>query len=242
MTGEWIARSRVISHSPVARLGIRRVVCHNGVMPSQNTFRGTSQALQTVSQDLTQVGAADTPPPAQPSRRAPRRVTAVDLKGLALDYLDRFSATKQRVRQVMLRKIRLSARAYGDDPGPIIAALDEAIQWLEGRGFLSDRAYAEGKARALVARGTSRQRILANLAAKGVRGEDAREALDRLAVEYEEPELEAAQRYARRRRIGPYRADPEARAGLRDKDLACMARAGFAGRVARQVIDSELEA
>ena len=208
-------------------------------MSSQNTFRGTSQAPQTGSQDLPHLGAVDTPPPAKPSRRAPRRVTAADLKGLALDYLDRFSATKQRVRQVMLRKIRLSARAHGDDPAPIVAALDEAIQWLEGRGFVSDRAYAESKARALAARGTSRQRILANLAAKGVGGDDAREALDRLALEYEEPELEAAQRYARRRRIGPYRADPEARAEARDKDLACMARAGFAGRVARQVIDAE---
>ncbi|HWB46987.1 MAG TPA: RecX family transcriptional regulator [Hyphomicrobiaceae bacterium] len=169
-------------------------------------------------------------------------MTAADLKGLALDYLDRFSATKQRLRQVMLRKIRLSARAHGDDPAPIVAALDEAIQWLEGRGFLSDRAYAESKARALVARGTSRQRILANLAAKGVNGEDAREALERLALEYEEPELEAAQRYARRRRIGPYRADASERAELRDKDLACMARAGFAGRVARQVIDADTDA
>ena len=215
-------------------------------MSSQNAFRGTSQAPQTMSQDMPHPGAADTPPPSSTAsrtgRRAPRRVTAADLKGLALDYLDRFSATKQRVRQVMLRKIRLSARAHGDDAAPIIAALDEAIQWLEGRGFLSDRAYAEGKARALVARGTSRQRILANLAAKGVGGDDAREALDRLALEYEEPELEAAQRYARRRRIGPYRADAQERAELRDKDLACMARAGFAGRVARQVIDAEADA
>jgi regulatory protein len=192
-----------------------------------------------MSRDMSHAGVAETPQPTPPARRAPRRVTAADLKGLALDYLDRFAATRQRLRQVMLRKIRLSARAHGDDPAPIVAALDEAIQWLEQRGFLSDHAYAESKARALVARGTSRQRILANLAAKGVSGDTAREALDRLALEYEEPELEAAQRYARRRRIGPYRADPAARAACRDKDLACMARAGFAGRVARQVIDAE---
>lgn len=210
-------------------------------MPSHSTFRGTSQATLSVSQDLTHVGAPDAPQPAASSRRAPRRVTPADLKGLALDYLDRFSATRQRLRQVMLRKIRLSARAHGDDPDPVVAALEEAILWLEDRGFLSDRTYAEGKARALVARGTSRQRILANLAAKGVAGETARAALDQVALEYEEPELEAAQRYARRRRIGPYRADPELRAATRDKDLAAMARAGFAGRVARQVIDAEVE-
>jgi regulatory protein len=211
-------------------------------MPSQNTFRGTSQAPLTMSQDMTPAGAQAAPQPGPSHKRAPRRVTAADLKGLALDYLDRFSATRQRLRQVMLRKIRFSARAHGDDPAPIIAALDEAIQWLEGRGFLSDRAYAESKARALVARGTSRQRILANLASKGVSGDTAREALDQVALEYEEPELEAAQRYARRRRIGPYRADAKARAASRNKDLASMARAGFAGRVARQVIDAEIEA
>jgi len=180
--------------------------------------------------------------PAKAARRAPRRIAAADLKGLALDYLDRFAATRQRLRQVMLRKIRKSARLHGDDPEPIIAALDEAIRWLEGRGFLSDKAYAEGKARALAARGTSRAHILANLAAKGVGGDDARAALDSLALEYEEPELEAAQRYARRRRLGPYRNDAETRAAQRNKDLAAMARAGFAGRIARQVIDAELEA
>jgi len=194
-------------------------------------------------QDLTPSGAQVVPPAAAgDNKRAPRRVTPADLKGLALDYLDRFSATRQRLRQVMLRKIRLSARAHGDDPEPIIAALEEAILWLEERGFLSDSAYAESKARALVARGTSRARILANLASKGVAGDTAREALDRLALEYEEPELEAARRYARRRRLGPYRADPDVRAESRNKDLATMARAGFAGRVARQVIDAELKA
>jgi regulatory protein len=172
--------------------------------------------------------------------RPPRRLTPADLKGAALDYLDRFAATRARLRQVMLRKIRNSVRAHGDDPAPILAALEEPIQWLEASGFLSDRAYAEAKARTLSARGTSRAHILANLASKGVGSEAARAAVDGLSMEYEEPELEAARRYARRRRLGPYRGD--ARAECRDKDLAAMARAGVAGRIARQVIDSEREA
>jgi regulatory protein len=171
--------------------------------------------------------------------RPPRRLAPADLKGAALDYLDRFAATRARLRQVMLRKIRNSVRAHGDDPAPLLAALEETIQWLETSGFLSDRAYAEAKARALSARGTSRAHILANLASKGVAAEAARAAVDRLSMEYQEPELEAARRYARRRRLGPYRGADESRAGCRDKDLAAMARAGFAGRIARQVIDAE---
>jgi regulatory protein len=173
--------------------------------------------------------------------RPPRRLAPADLKGAALDYLDRFAATRARLRQVMLRKIRNSVRAHGDDPAPMLAALEETIQWLEASGFLSDRAYAEAKARALAARGTSRAHIIASLASKGVAVEAARAAVDRLSMEYQEPELEAARRYARRRRLGPYRGADDARAECRDKDLATMARAGFAGRIARQVIDAERE-
>ncbi|HJT11914.1 MAG TPA: RecX family transcriptional regulator [Dongiaceae bacterium] len=174
--------------------------------------------------------------------RPPRRLAPADLKGAALDYLDRFAAPRARLRQVMLRKIRNSVRVHGDDPAPLIAALDETIQWLETSGFLSDRAYAEARARSLSARGTSRAHILAKLSAKGVESETARAAVDRLSTEYEEPELEAARRYARRRRLGPYRSADDMRAECRDKDLAAMARAGFAGRVARQIIDAEREA
>jgi len=174
--------------------------------------------------------------------RPPRRLAPADLKGAALDYLDRFAASRARLRQVMLRKIRNSVRHHGNDPAPLIAALDETIQWLEASGFLSDRAYAEARARSLSARGTSRAHIIAKLASKGVEAETARAAVDRLSMEYEEPELEAARRYARRRRIGPYRSEDDTRAECRDKDLAAMARAGFAGRVARQIIDAEREA
>ncbi len=174
--------------------------------------------------------------------RPPRQLAPADLKGAALDYLDRFAAPRARLRQVMLRKIRNSVRAHGDDPAPLIAALDETIQWLEASGFLSDRTYAEARARSLSARGTSRAHIIAKLSAKGVESETARAAVDRLSMEYEEPELEAARRYARRRRLGPYRNAGDTRAECRDKDLAAMARAGFAGRVARQIIDAEREA
>src|SRR5262249_8206066 len=135
-----------------------------------------------------------------------------------------------------------SARTHGDDPALLVAGLDATIKWLEASGFLSDRAYAEAKARSLAARGTSRAHIIANLASKGVATDAARAAVDRLSMEYEEPGLEAARRYAKRRRLGPYRLVDDARAECRSKDLAAMARAGFGGRIARQIIDAERDA
>ena len=53
-------------------------------------------------------------------------------------------------------------------------------------------------------------------------------------------EDQAARAYAKRRRLGPYRR-PDLRAAHRDRDLAALARAGFAYGLARRVIDMELE-
>jgi regulatory protein len=52
-------------------------------------------------------------------------------------------------------------------------------------------------------------------------------------------ELEAAATYARRRRLGPHRRDPEARAERRERDLAALARAGFSYAIAQQIIDAD---
>jgi len=54
----------------------------------------------------------------------------------------------------------------------------------------------------------------------------------------EKPELAAAARLARKRRLGPWRA-AEGRREARERDLAALARAGFSYDVALAVIDAE---
>ncbi len=50
-----------------------------------------------------------------------------------------------------------------------------------------------------------------------------------------DPELAAARHFARRRRLGPFRAAAE-RQRHAERDLAALARAGFSYRVARSVM------
>ena len=75
----------------------------------------------------------------------------------------------------------------------------------------------------------------------GVDGEALDEAMAGLDVELDvtpaQREQRAAAALARRRRLGPWRP-AEARSGHRLRDLATMARAGFAYEVARRVIDA----
>lgn len=130
-----------------------------------------------------------------------------------------------------------SARAHGTDPQAGAAAVDALIAEFLGAGLLDDARYAEERARALFRRGASARAIRGALLAKGVASELIEPALERLGGEAAEPELAAALAYARRRRLGPYRS-PQARADMREKDLAALGRRGFGYALARRVIET----
>jgi regulatory protein len=80
--------------------------------------------------------------------------------------------------------------------------------------------------------------IRTRLRAKGVPSEIVDQALENLAEERDEPDLDAAVAYARKRRLGPYRIQG-ARADNRERDLAALGRRGFSYGTALKVVDAE---
>jgi regulatory protein len=176
--------------------------------------------------------------------RGPREATAKYLRNSALHYLDRYASSSAHLRRLLLAKVARSARAHGTDPQAGAAAVEALIAEFLGAGVLDDARYAEDRALILFRRGASARAIRGALLAKGVASELIEPALERLGAEAAEPELAAALAYARRRRLGPYRS-PQARAAMREKDLAALGRRGFGYGLARRVIEtrdvSELE-
>ena len=172
----------------------------------------------------------------KPRRRPPPRLTPANLRQAVLDYLDRFAASLKRLDQVMSRKIKASAAAHGDDPAALQAALPPILAGLVKQGILNDRELAEARTRSLIRRGGSRTKIRANLAAKGIDAATTALALERMKLEFDDPDLEAAIAYARRRRLGRFRSDPDKAVSQRQKDIAAMARAGFAPALARRAL------
>ncbi len=176
--------------------------------------------------------------------RGPREATAKCLRNSALHYLDRYATSSAHLRRLLLNKVARSARAHGTDAEAGAAAVEALIAEFLGTGVLDDARYAEDRALVLFRRGASARAIRSALLAKGVASEFIEPALERLGAETAEPELAAALAYARRRRLGPYRS-PQARAAMREKDLAVLGRRGFGYGLARRVIEtrdvSELE-
>ena len=173
--------------------------------------------------------------------KKPRKLKPADLQDAALHYLGRYAASTARLRQVMTRRIHRSAKAHEIEPAPLLAELERVVATLLRTGLLNDAAFADAKARSLNRRGGSRRQIAAKLAVAGVTQPTAVTALARLEDEVPDAEFAAAVAYAKRRRLGIYRAKADPSPERRRKDLAAMARAGFAFDLAKRALAGATE-
>lgn len=170
-------------------------------------------------------------------RRRPLRATPEALERSALFYLERYDSSSGHLRRLLQRKIDLSARVHGTDPEEGAAAAERLIRRFSELGLLDDARYAREMVRRLRARGTSTAMIRAKLRAKSLPPGLIDAALAGEDAGPETKDLQAALRYARRRRLGPFRL--EKRAERRERDLAALGRQGFDYETARRVVDSE---
>lgn len=176
-----------------------------------------------------------------PSPSPPSPIDAARLYEAALTYLGRYASTEASLRRILNRKVDRWANMQPEDASAAILAAREAIDLIVERllraGLLNDSGFAELRAKTLARNGQSSRSIHARLMAKGVSPDIARAA----APHDEKVELAAAIVMARRRRIGPYRTADGIDATGRLKELARLARAGFARDIAERVLDMALE-
>lgn len=162
------------------------------------------------------------------TRRAPRPLTESAVSELALHYVSRFATTRAKLAAYLRRKLR--ERGWDGEREPDVAAL---VERLAGLGYVDDAAFALSKAGSLSGRGYGAGRVRQALLQAGVGEEDGAAARDLAS----ERAADAALRFARRRRIGPFgtgSGDPKAR----EKALAAMVRAGHDFALARVVVNA----
>lgn len=168
-------------------------------------------------------------------RRLPRKMTQRRLHNIALAYLDRYETSEAGFRAVLERRVYKAATAHEEDPSTYASMIEAEVQKALDVGFIDNARFAANQVNQQRSRGASARAIVARLKAKGVDEELIQGALDG----DERDDEAAAERYARRRRLGPYRSRD--RTERRDRDLAALCRAGFSFGLAARVIDGEAE-
>ena len=178
---------------------------------------------------------------ARREKKPPKKITADHLHNAGLHYLQRFPASTAHFRAVMMRRIDRSCRHHaGQDRATCAALLDDLIRKFMSMGLLDDAGYTRGMVHSLRRRGLSGRAIHAKLSARGLPRADIEAALAAHADENGEAggadEMRAALLLARRKRLGPFgRGEDRAQ-----RDMAALARAGFAYDVVSRVMDMDL--
>jgi regulatory protein len=151
------------------------------------------------------------------------------LDEMALVYVGRFATTRAKLAAYLRRKLR--ERGWAGEKAPDLESIVERLAEL---GYVDDAAYALSKSRALTGRGYGSRRVRQSLRAAGV-GEEDSQAAHELA---EGGAVEAALRFARRRRIGPF-GERSADRLAQEKALAAMIRAGHSFTLAKAILALE---
>lgn len=154
-------------------------------------------------------------------------------------YLQRYSASEAHFFELMEKKLRRwEAAGYVALGGASVAGLvGELTSEFRELGLLDDAGFAASRVASARRKGASRLKIALGLRAKGVDGDLARTAIEEDGTD----EMVAALRFCRRRRIGPWRrGEKPDRDGL-NREIAILARQGFATQLGRAVVLLSLE-
>ncbi|WP_235303181.1 RecX family transcriptional regulator [Sphingopyxis sp. MWB1] len=118
-----------------------------------------------------------------------------------------------------------------EDSDPMMAA-EAAVDKMERLAFLDDRQYAAMRGSALTRRGLGPRRVEMQLRIDGIAQEDADEALATATAAAND----AALRFARRRRLGPFAVSAPEDPARRERQVAAFVRAGHAPALARRIL------
>jgi regulatory protein len=148
------------------------------------------------------------------------------LRRLALRYVERYATTRYKLTSYLKRK--LHERGWEDDHSPAIADLVERFVDL---GYIDDAMFAQSRAASLVRRGYGPARISQALFQAGINEQDSAQAL----AESNSNRFKAADKFARKRSIGPYAPAQHDRDKCQ-KQLQAFIRAGHDFEIASRFV------
>lgn len=148
------------------------------------------------------------------------------LRDLALHYVGRYATSRKKLSDYLGRK--LHERGWDSEEAVNIDALIDDFARL---GYIDDAAFAAARARTMAARGLGARRVHEDLRAKGIAESDAEDAHN----ETDAQKWQSADRFAQRKRIGPY-ATEAATDELKRKQFAAFLRAGHDFDIARKYV------
>jgi len=163
--------------------------------------------------------------------------TVEEMRIFSFAYIEKYAPSKQQLKTYLLKKY-LKAKITGANKSNIADLINVVLEDLEKTKFINDKFYSNSKAKSLIQRGTSINKIRNYLLSKGINDKYVTKTLDEIKANNEDQDFFSAIKLCKKKRIGPVR-DENNRPLFYKKDIGILARSGFDFETSKRVMDLE---
>ena len=169
------------------------------------------------------------------NRKKTLKVTVEEMRNFAFAYVEKYAPSKQQLKTYLLKKyMKLSATDVKKKD--VNKLIDIVLIDLEKSKFINDKFYSESKAKSMIQRGNSINKIRSYLFAKGINDKFIKETVDKIHDKNSDQDFFSAIKLCKKKRIGPARVEDN-RTLFYKKDISLLARNGFDFETSRKVMD-----
>jgi len=163
--------------------------------------------------------------------------TVEEMRNFSFAYIEKYAPSKQQLKTYLLKKY-LKAKIKSVNKSNIADLINVVLEDLEKTKFINDKFYSNSKAKSLIQRGSSINKIRNYLLSKGINDKYVTKTLNEIKSNNEDQDFFSAIKLCKKKRIGPAR-DENNRSLFYKKDIGILARSGFDFETSKRVMDLE---
>ena len=164
-------------------------------------------------------------------------LTVEEMRHFSFAYIEKYAPSKQQLKTYLLKKY-LKIKQPNINKKNITDLIDVVLKDLENSKFINDQFYSKSKAKNLIQKGSSINKIRSYLFSKGVNDKYITETISDIKENNEDQDFFSAIKICKKKRIGPSREESN-RPLFYKKDMGILARSGFDFETSRKVLDIE---
>ena len=169
------------------------------------------------------------------NRKKTLKVTVEEMRNFAFSYVEKYAPSKQQLKTYLLKKY-LKTSLPNVKKKDVADLIDIVLSDLEKNKFINDMFYSNSKAKSMIQRGSSINKIRNYLIGKGINDEFIKSTINKIQDENSDQDFFSAIKICKKKRIGPARTEDN-RSLFYKKDISLLARNGFDFETSKKVMD-----
>jgi len=167
------------------------------------------------------------------------KMTVDEMRDFALAYVEKYAPSRQQLKTYLLKKY-LRTSVPNVKKQDVNNLIDIVLSDLEKSKFVNDKFYSESKAKSMIQRGSSINKIRNYLIGKGINDKFIKETVSKIEDNNSDQDFFSAIKICKKKRIGPARTEDN-RPLFYKKDISLLARNGFDFETSKKVMDIQKE-